>query len=44
MEDGRQSMCDACPDITVHDGKLVYSCRLEELKEYGTLLRTVPKN
>jgi len=42
--DGRQSMCDGCPDITVHDGKLVWSCRLEELKEYGTFLRTVPRD
>ena len=29
--DGRQDMCDSCPDITVHDGKLVWSCRLEEV-------------
>ncbi len=40
--DGRQSMCDSCPDITVHDGELVWSCRMEELKAYGTFLRTVP--
>jgi hypothetical protein len=43
MEDGEQSMCDGCPDITVHDGKLVWSCRLEEQKEHGTWLRTVPR-
>ena len=43
LENGDQSMCDGCPDITVHDDKLVWSCRLEELKEYGTFLRTVPK-
>ena len=41
--DGRQSMCDGCPDITVHDGQLVWSCRMEELVEFGTFLRTVPK-
>ena len=29
MQDGRQSMCDGCPDITVHEDKLVWSCRLE---------------
>jgi hypothetical protein len=39
---GDQSMCDGCPDITVHDGKLVWSCRMEELKEFGTFLQTVP--
>jgi len=44
MEDGEQSMCDGCPDITVHDGKLVWSCRLDELKQYGTFLRTFPRN
>jgi hypothetical protein len=41
--DGRQDMCDSCPDITVHDGKLVWSCRLEELNQYGAFLQTVPK-
>jgi hypothetical protein len=44
MEDGRQSMCDGCPDITVHDDQLVWSCRLEEMKNYHTFLRTVPKS
>jgi len=41
--DGRQDMCDSCPDITVHEGKLVWSCRLEEMKAYGAFLHTVPK-
>ncbi len=44
MDDGRQSMCDGCPDITVWDGKLVWSCRLEEQLNYGVNLRTFPKN
>ena len=38
-----QSMCDGCPDITAHEDKLVWSCRLEELKNYGTFLNTVPR-
>lgn len=42
MEDGRQSMCDGCPDITVWNDELVWSCRLEEPKNFGTFLRTVP--
>ena len=41
--DGRQDMCDSCPDITVHEGKLVWSCRLEEMNNYGSFLHTVPK-
>ncbi len=43
LEDGRQSMCDGCPDVTVHDGKLVWSCRLEEYRKYGGLVQCVPK-
>jgi hypothetical protein len=41
-EQGVQSMCDGCPDITVHDGKLVWSCRMEELETFGTFLNTIP--
>jgi hypothetical protein len=36
-------MCDACPDITVHDGELVWSCRLEEKLKYGDFVRGVRK-
>jgi pyruvate-formate lyase-activating enzyme len=48
MNNGDQSMCDGCPDITYwidKDGteKLVWSCRLEELMQYGNFLRMVPK-
>jgi hypothetical protein len=41
--DGRQDMCDSCPDITVHNGKLVWSCRLEEMNTYGAFVQSVPK-
>ncbi len=41
--DGRQDMCDGCPDMTVHDGKLVWSCRLEEIHKYGAFVDSVPK-
>lgn len=44
MPNGAQSMCDSCPDITVWNGQLVWSCRLEELKKYNTFLKTVPKD
>jgi len=48
QENGEQSMCDGCPDMTVwkdKDGKdrLVWSCRMEECMQYGDFLRTVPK-
>jgi len=42
LEDGRQSMCDSCPDMTVHGGELVWSCRLEERLKYGHLMRLRP--
>ncbi len=44
MQDGRQSMCDGCPDMTVYNDELVWSCRMEEPKQFGTFLRSVPKN
>lgn len=44
LEDGSQNMCDGCPDITVWDGRLVWSCRLEEPLNFGSFVRTVPKN
>ena len=44
IEDGRDNMCDGCPDITLHEGKLVWSCRLEEYREFGTLLAAAPRN
>jgi len=44
LEDGRQSMCDGCPDITVWNGQLVWSCRMEEQLKYGHNIRTFPKD
>ncbi len=41
--DGRASMCDGCPDMTVHDGELVWSCRLEERLQFGQWMRPVPQ-
>ncbi len=43
LADGRMNMCDACPDITVHEGELVWSCRLEERKAHGGFARGVPR-
>jgi hypothetical protein len=41
--DGSLSMCDACPDITVWNDQLVWSCRLEEQMKFGCFVRAVPK-
>ncbi|RJP76166.1 MAG: radical SAM protein [Candidatus Zixiibacteriota bacterium] len=43
LDNGLQSMCDGCPDMTVWDDRLVWSCRLEELKRLGGWLRAVPR-
>lgn len=33
--DGRRDLCDGCPDAIFHNGQLVPSCALEEIKELG---------
>jgi|SRR5690554_937568 len=43
LEDGRQNMCDGCPDITVWNGKLVWSCRMEEQINFGHNIKSYPK-
>lgn len=43
LSDGRQNMCDGCPDITVWNDRLVWSCRLEECLKFGGFVQTAPK-
>lgn len=43
LPDGRQNMCDGCPDMTVHEGRLAWSCRLEELRQFGCFAQCSPK-
>lgn len=43
LPDGRQNMCDGCPDMTIHDGRLAWSCRLEELRNFGCWVQTTPR-
>jgi len=43
MKDGRINMCDGCPDITVWNDELVWSCRMEEQYKWGQNVRAVPK-
>lgn len=43
LPDGRQNMCDGCPDMTVHNGELVWSCRLEERLKHGRMLTCAPR-
>lgn len=43
FQDGRQSMCDGCPDAIYYKGRLVWSCRVDELEKYGGFLTCAPK-
>ena len=44
VQGGRQNMCDGCPDMTVWNGELVWSCRMEEQINFGHNLKTYPKD
>lgn len=44
MPDGNVNMCDGCPDITVWNDKLVWSCRMEEQNRWGQNVRMVPRH
>jgi len=39
LPDGRTDMCDSCPDMCVHEGTLVHSCRWDEWRLYGGYIR-----
>jgi pyruvate-formate lyase-activating enzyme len=41
--DGRQNMCDGCPDAILHKGRMVWSCRVDELEKYGTFITCTPR-
>jgi hypothetical protein len=40
---GQADMCDSCPDMTVWDGKLINSCRMDEYRLFGGFLTVVDK-
>jgi len=44
LPDGRADMCDSCPDMTVYDGKLVNSCRMDEYRLFGGMVSVVEKS
>ncbi|EFL52647.1 Radical SAM domain protein [Solidesulfovibrio fructosivorans JJ]] len=43
LDDGRQDMCDGCPDSIFHDGKMVWSCRVDELEKFGAFIQCAPR-
>ncbi|MCA9885763.1 MAG: hypothetical protein KC708_22450, partial [Anaerolineae bacterium] len=42
LADGRMDMCESCPDMTVWNGKLVHSCRMDEWRLYGGYVEAHP--
>jgi hypothetical protein len=38
LPDGRADMCDSCPDMTVYEGNLINSCRMDEYRLFGGFL------
>jgi len=43
LRGGRVDRCDGCPDMTVWDGKIVHSCRLDEHRTFGQYVIPVLK-
>ena len=44
LKNGDMNMCDGCPDISIYDGDLVWSCRMEEMYKYDQWARAVVKD
>jgi pyruvate-formate lyase-activating enzyme len=44
LPDGRADMCDSCPDMTIYDGKLINSCRMDEYRLFGGMVSVVEKS
>jgi hypothetical protein len=44
LPDGRTNMCDGCPDMTVWNDQLVWSCRMDEQERWGRNLVAFPKD
>ncbi|NLD36389.1 MAG: radical SAM protein [Desulfatiglans sp.] len=38
LEDGRQDLCDGCPNKTYHNGALISACRKEEYVRFGGMV------
>jgi hypothetical protein len=44
LPDGRADMRDSCPDMTVYDGKLINSCRIDEYRLFGGFLSVLDRS
>jgi hypothetical protein len=43
LADGRQAMCDGCPDSMVYEGRMIWKCRLDEIQKFGDFIQCFPK-
>ncbi|GAB1372344.1 hypothetical protein MASR1M45_24060 [Candidatus Kapaibacterium sp.] len=43
LSNGDMNMCDGCPDISIFNNELVWSCRMEELYKYNNFARVEKK-
>ncbi len=43
LPSGRQDLCDGCPNKTIHDGRMVSMCRVEEFIRFGEMVTLQPK-
>jgi len=43
LDDGRQAMCDGCPDSMFYKGRVLWKCRLDEIQKFGDFIQSVPK-
>lgn len=44
LSDGRADMCDSCPDMTIYNGKLINSCRMDEYRLFGGFLTVLERS
>jgi len=44
LPDGRADMCDSCPDMTIYEGKLINSCRMDEYRLFGGFVSVTEKS
>jgi molybdenum cofactor biosynthesis enzyme MoaA len=41
QSDGQADMCDSCPDMTVYNGTLINSCRMDEYRLFGGFVSVI---
>lgn len=42
--DGKPNHCDGCVNTMIYNGKMIHSCRLDEYRLFGSLIRSAQQN